>query len=1367
MKMDRFFGCVCGVAGCVMGTYATDRTWLPSAGGSYEWTNTAYWSGGALPGAADQAQMRTTGQTGGDQTIHLANPASVQTFYPGSMDVSPYAQVFTGSSVSPLQFFRVMGGNAVFENTVNLSGNVGYIGYVYKAGVTLRKQGLLSLTNGASLYVGHRFSASYPGGPASLFIEDDAAVRLRGTSNAWAGAFTVGVLGISGYVAPPGRVWQTGGLLDAESYWILGHSADGYYRLGGGEVRLPTTAEGVVNGAGVHRLGSGAATYALLHVSGGTFNLPKVAQVGGEFHIGSQTIAAATPAYSEVYLSGGLFSAPDRPVALASWITTSAGTVAHQATLTVDGTAELYGRNVGVGNTLSPAVRATLNLNGGLLNLNYYLSRFGNAANQAALNFNGGTLYWRTQPGTGANSPLSGITNTTVFSRGGTLDTGAATIMTDTPFRTAKGYGVGAVTLLNGGSDYGAAPRVAISGGSGSNATAVAVMKRDGGVERVVVTCPGEGYLAGDTLTVSFVTTSAYGSGAQASATLSQNTPGTFRKAGSGTWQVKQPNPFDGVVKVMDGYLNLTDAGGFPALGKLQLTGGMFQSFSNQSDRVSPSAVLEIGGEGYAPVYRAVRPEDGLTNIQHFAGLAAAAGQSSLDSTGGNGVSEVHFGSYDREGALVGFTPLASNRVWFSANVLTDGSPLSPSTVSPVVAGFLTADGLNLLERDPASGYLQTATLSGTAGADNNFLVPAGVSTVSVAEANSVVFADVSSSAEFYFNTNGPAQVRSGMIVSRSRLAQVKRVGTLDGGSLTTEVAGGLVIYDRENADRRASGGYGGRYLISAALADPAADRPLAVTVAGGRFTPLSGALVRFMKANTFSGGLYLANGGVWFDGDSMLGVATGKVVAAGQCALRPSGSVLETGSQRPIEIRPNSALQLLGTAGDSQVASRIRGPISGSGYLLTGEYSGTGMKTIAEMTGDNSGFTGAYYVFGAVRAQEGAGLSTNANIRFTDNTSGFGTLDMSGAFTRPLGDGPGQVCWKAYASYGSLYGGFSAYGGPLTVNLHGDGRTLEWGSASLPSNAVVYLQNRLATHDLTFVNGMDLKGYSTPHIRVSTDVQKTATFKGVISDSVGGGTLNKGGQGILVLEQSPTFNGKLSIVSGKVRLAEGVSLNTLSEVSITGDGKALEVMGTQDVQTVSCKITGTGAVTVSDGGTTVLTGANTYSGATVVTNGSTLLVNGAHAGGGNYVVNGTLGGSGTIAPAAGCKIVFGAGSRLSPGGPGVIGTLTLGTPAATNSVELSGVTLDVDLAAQSADKVAVVGDLQIGAASVVNLLTTDAALLGSLRGTAITVCQWAGEKAGSFAKATNVRDWQVVEDLVAQTISVVYVSPGSLIKIQ
>lgn len=230
------------------------------------------------------------------------------------------------------------------------------------------------------------------------------------------------------------------------------------------------------------------------------------------------------------------------------------------------------------------------------------------------------------------------------------------------------------------------------------------------------------------------------------------------------------------------------------------------------------------------------------------------------------------------------------------------------------------------------------------------------------------------------------------------------------------------------------------------------------------------------------------------------------------------------------------------------------------------------------------------------------------------------------------------------------------------------------------------------------------------------------------------------------------------------MRLAEGVSLSTLSEVSITGDGRALEVMGTQDVQNVTCAITGTGSLTVSDGGTTVLSATNTYSGTTVVANVSTLIVNGEHNGGGDYNVTGTLGGSGTIAPAEGSTITFGPGSRISPAGPGSIGILTLGTSSPSNTVAVNSATLDVDLDAISADKLVVTGDLDLSGTSTVNILSPDEGVLAGLRGTAITICEWTGDKVGSFVANTNVDGWKVVESLATKTIALSYVSPGTVI---
>ena len=60
------------------------------------------------------------------------------------------------------------------------------------------------------------------------------------------------------------------------------------------------------------------------------------------------------------------------------------------------------------------------------------------------------------------------------------------------------------IVITNGGSGYSSAPSVTIGGGSGSGATATAVVNAAGAVVSVVLTAAGSGFKAGDTLTVTF-----------------------------------------------------------------------------------------------------------------------------------------------------------------------------------------------------------------------------------------------------------------------------------------------------------------------------------------------------------------------------------------------------------------------------------------------------------------------------------------------------------------------------------------------------------------------------------------------------------------------------------------------------------------------------------------------------------------------------------------------------------------------------------------------------------------------------------------------------------------------------------------------
>lgn len=93
------------------------------------------------------------------------------------------------------------------------------------------------------------------------------------------------------------------------------------------------------------------------------------------------------------------------------------------------------------------------------------------------------------------------------------------------------------VTLTNTGSGYKTAPIVTASGGSGSGATFVATIA-NGVVTNVVVTNPGSGYLAGQTITLHFSGGNSSGSGGVLTAVLS-----SFGGGSGGSFTVTMVNP--------------------------------------------------------------------------------------------------------------------------------------------------------------------------------------------------------------------------------------------------------------------------------------------------------------------------------------------------------------------------------------------------------------------------------------------------------------------------------------------------------------------------------------------------------------------------------------------------------------------------------------------------------------------------------------------------------------------------------------------------------------------------------------------------------------------------------------------------------
>ena len=171
------------------------------------------------------------------------------------------------------------------------------------------------------------------------------------------------------------------------------------------------------------------------------------------------------------------------------------------------------------------------------------------------LNFNGGTLQANASGGNFlADGNLDGIY---VYSGGGTIDNGGMDITVDRSLIAPASLGVGSVNgPFSQGSGYFGAPLVTITGGTGSGATAYAVMADDGtgkGTFKItgfVVTSPGVYTVAPTTVTLTGGGASVVASGFSISMTA--NTSGGMTYAGSGTTTLSGANTYAGPT-VIDG----------------------------------------------------------------------------------------------------------------------------------------------------------------------------------------------------------------------------------------------------------------------------------------------------------------------------------------------------------------------------------------------------------------------------------------------------------------------------------------------------------------------------------------------------------------------------------------------------------------------------------------------------------------------------------------------------------------------------------------------------------------------------------------------------------------------------------------------
>jgi autotransporter-associated beta strand protein len=543
-----------------------------------------------------------------------------------------------GSTLSLNQSNSYTGGTIVNAGSVAVSNSAALgTGAVTLAGGALQANRNLTNSNPIALTVDSSVSALtnvngvFNGnvtGLGGLTKIGDGTFTLGG-SNTYSGATLVngGKLALTGTNVGTGRVivgnLAANGVMDINGGSLFANYDTGQFNSsfivgnligGAGSVRLNSGTLAVKQqfalgsgtaGVSGFTMNGGTATFGSFMVVGFRYDHSVFNMNGGSLFLSNNLITVAAggaEAIGAVNLRGGTITS----TATTGYGPTIGGMFVGEngtGTLNVfgNGAVTLTGWNLRIGQLATAT--GTVNLNGGLVTAGS-VSR---GAGLGTLNFNGGTLR------ASANNDLflPNLTYAYVYNGGAAVDDGGFNITIPQALLGVTDYGVASIAVTNGGSGYIEAPFVSISGGSGSNATAIAQINyASGAVTNVVVTCPGSGYASGDVLSVAF--SDGGGSGAVSDTPLLvTNAPGGLVKQGAGRLNLTGVNTYAGTTTVQNGVLGgtgsvngnvLVQAGGTlapglaAASGTFTLNGGSLTLQGAASFRISKNTGV-IGGD--------------------------------------------------------------------------------------------------------------------------------------------------------------------------------------------------------------------------------------------------------------------------------------------------------------------------------------------------------------------------------------------------------------------------------------------------------------------------------------------------------------------------------------------------------------------------------------------------------------------------------------------------------------------------------------------------------------------------------------------------------------------------------------------------
>ncbi|MEO8024683.1 autotransporter domain-containing protein, partial [Polaromonas sp.] len=221
-----------------------------------------------------------------------------------------------------------------------------------------------------------------------------------------------------------------------------------------------------------------------------------------------------------------------------------------------------------------------------------------------------------------------------------------------------------------------------------------------------------------------------------------------------------------------------------------------------------------------------------------------------------------------------------------------------------------------------------------------------------------------------------------------------------------------------------------------------------------------------------------------------------------------------------------------------------------------------------------------------------------------------------------------------------------------------------------------------------------------------------------------GGGGVSQNGGGTTLLTGANTYSGATTVSAGTLQVGNGGTTGTLGSGAVqVGTGAALRFNRSDNI-VVGNAISGGGGLRQNGGGTTLLTGANTYSGATTVSAGTLQVGNGG--------TTGTLG-SAAVQVGTGAALSFNRSDNIAVGnninGAGGVrqdsgGTLTL----AGNNTFSGGLAVNAGSVAASAASALGTGNITLGGGQLTSTTSmTVANALSVSGGTTGTVAAAAG----------------------------------------